>query len=83
MRIRRSSPCVFLWSPTLESGSPCGLPRGRMGGRGIHPRVSSLVFETEAGEWVGEVPVFAAFRLQETAERDLKAMLEQAKQRGR
>ena len=56
-------------------------PRGRMDGRGIHPRVSSLVFETEAGEWVGDVPVFAPFRLQATAERDLKVMLERAKQR--
>ena len=56
-------------------------PRERTSGRGVNPAVSSPVFETEAGEWVGELPVFAPFRLQATAERDLKVMLERATQR--
>ena len=56
--------------------------RERASERGVNPAVSSLVFETESGEWAGDVPVFAPFRLQATAERNLKEMLERAKRRG-
>ena len=72
---------LFIDPDTRERFAVRLAPRGRMGGRGIHPRVSSLEFETEAGEWVGEVPVFAPFRLHETAERNLQVMLERAKRR--
>ena len=51
-------------------------PRECTRGRGVNPAVNSLVFETEAGEWVGALPVFSPFRLHATAERDLNVMLE-------
>lgn len=72
---------VLVDSETGERYRVRRTPRGRTGGRGIHPRASLLVFETEAGEWIGEVPVFAPFRLQATAERDRTVMLERAKRR--
>ena len=51
-------------------------PRERTSGRGVNPAVNLLVFGTEAGEWVGALPVFSPFRLHATAERDLNVMLE-------
>ena len=57
-------------------------PRDGPDARLINRLVESLVFETEAGEWVGAVPAFSPFRLQATAKRDLKEMLEQAKRSG-
>ena len=56
-------------------------PRELAGARGVSQFVNSVVFETEAGEWIGVVPVFSPYRLDTTAERDLKVMLERAKQR--
>ena len=57
-------------------------PREVASGRGVNPLVESLVFETEAGERVGVVPVYSPFRLQTREERELKVMLERAKRRG-
>ena len=37
--------------------------------------------QTEEGEWVGDIPVFAPFRLHDTADRDLQVMLQRAKRR--
>ena len=73
---------IFLDPDTGERYTARLAPRERTSGRGVNPAVSSLVFETETGEWAGDVPVFAPFRLQATAERDLKEMLERAKRRG-
>ena len=51
-------------------------------GRPINPLVESLVFETEAGERVGTVPVYSPLRLHTREEWELKLMLERAQQRG-
>ena len=72
---------LFLDPETGERYTVRLAPRERWSGRGVNPAVISLVFETEAGEWIGELPVFAPFRLQATAERDLQVMLQRAKRR--
>ena len=74
---------LFLDPQTGERYTVRLAPREMTGTRGINPSLSSLVFETEAGAWVGAIPVFSTFRLQATMERDLKVMLERAKQRER
>ena len=56
-------------------------PRELTGGLGVNPAVYSVVFETEAGQWVGAYPVFSLFRLPAAAEWELKVMLERVRRR--
>ena len=72
---------IFLDPGTGERHTVRQTRRERTSGRSVNPAVNSLVLETEAGGWVGELPVFSPLRLEATAERDPKEMLERAKQR--
>ena len=73
---------IFLDPNTGERYTVRLAPREMAGGLGVNPAVHSVVFETEAGQWVGAYPVFPLFRLQAAAEWELKVMLERARRSG-
>ena len=58
-------------------------PRELTGSQGISPMLNSLVFETEAGAWVGLVPVSSPVKLEDLSEQELRKMLGRARRRGR
>ena len=58
-------------------------PRELTGSQGISPMLNSLVFETEAGAWVGLVPVSSPVKLEDLSERELRKMLGRARRKGR
>ena len=62
--------------------APRELTGGR-GGRGVNPILNSLVFETEAGAWIGTVPVSSPVALQDLSDGELREMLRRARRRGK
>ena len=57
-------------------------PREMTGARGVSPFLNSVVFETEAGAWVGAVPISSPVALQDLSEAELRKMLQRAKATG-
>ena len=57
-------------------------PRELTGSQGVSPMLNSLVFETEAGAWVGLVPVSSPVKLEDLSEQQLRKMLGRARRRG-
>lgn len=57
-------------------------PRERTDTPGVDPYLRAVVFETEAGKWVGSAHFYGNFALQSLSEQELEKLLDQAIARG-